>query len=266
MLLRPYLILYRNRLVAAALFSLLAALVEAVLGANLCNCPPDLAEVPNRFFYLVYLSNVILCIFLGLILGFGPAGPLPGGSSLVRFLLTRPIARTSIQLYPLLIAIASIVLLPGLGWLVLLACLRLLHSPWLAHLLAIAERAPSASELGPNPGLVPLLGALHLGPRYVAAVSVGLGMYAPLAAQRWLMLNGQKAVRIFGGITVPILVLPMAIPLLLSIPSCATGIFLLPPPHAGLTYLPSNLGVALHLAFAAAWSFGTFAALREIEV
>ena len=265
MLLRPYLILYRNRLVAAAIFSLLAALVEAMLSANLCNCLPGSAEVPNRFFYVVDLSNVILCIFLGLILGFGPAGTLHGGSSQVCFLLTRPIARTSIQLYPLLIATMAIALLPGLGWLVLLACLRLLHSPWLTHLLANAERVPSASALGPNPGLLPLLGAMHLGPRYIAAVSVGLGMYAPLAAQRWLMLNRQKALRIVGQITVFILVLPMAIPLLLSIPSFASAVFLLPPPHAGLTYLPSHLGVALHLAFAAAWICGTFVLLREME-
>jgi hypothetical protein len=265
MLLRPYLILYRNRLVAAAIFSLLAALVVAMLSANLCGCPPDSADVPNKFFSLVYLSNVILCIFLGLILGFGPAGPLPGGSSEVRFLLMRPIARPLIQLHPLFIALTAIALLPGIGWLVLLACLRLLHSPWLTHLLAIFELVPSVSELGRNPGLLPLLAALHLGPRYFAAVSVGLGMFAPLAAQRWLMLNRQKALRIVGRITVLMLVLPMAIPLLLGFPSFASAIFLLPPPHAGVTYLPSNLGVALHLAFAAAWICSTFATLREIE-
>jgi hypothetical protein len=266
MLLRPYLILYRKRIVAAAIFSLLAALAEAMLGANLCNCPPGSVEVLNRFFYLVDLFNVILSIFMALILGFGPAGPLPGGSSQVRFLLTRPIARTSIQLYPLFIAMTAIALLPGLGWLVLLACLRLLHSPWLTHLLAIAQRLPSASELGPDPGMLRLLGALHLGPRYLAAVSVGLAMYAPLAAQRWLMLNRQKAFRVLGAVIMFIPALPMAIPWLLSIPSYASPVFLLPPPHAGLTYLPSNLGVALHLAFAAAWVSGTFAALREIEL
>jgi hypothetical protein len=49
-------------------------------------------------------------------------------------------------------------------------------------------------------------------------------------------------------------------------PSFASALFLLPPPHAGLTYLPSNLGIALHLAYAAAWICGTFAALREIKV
>jgi hypothetical protein len=160
----------------------------------------------------------------------------------------------------------AITLLPLLGWLALLACLRLLHSPWLTHMLAIAELMPSASELGPNPGLVPLPGALHFCRRYFAAVSLGLDMCAPLAAQRSLMLNRQKALRIFGAITGLILVLPIAIPLVLSIPSFASAVFLLPPPQDGRTYLPSNRDIAIHLAFAAAWICGSFATLRKIEV
>jgi hypothetical protein len=86
----------------------------------------------------------------------------------------------------------TITLLPLLGWLVLPACLRLLHSPWLTHMLAIAEFMPSASELGPNPGLVPLQGALHFCRRYFAAVSLGLDMYVRWPHNAGLCLTGKR--------------------------------------------------------------------------
>jgi hypothetical protein len=157
-------------------------------------------------------------------------------------------------------------LLPTLSWAVILGGMAMLHAHSLQNMAAAARLIPAVAALGPHPSFLQVMSALDVGRRYFAALSVGLALYGPLAAQRWFLLNPRKSIRIVGGLTALLIPLPMVlVPFMIKGSSFVSWLLLLPLQQGGLTYLPSRTAIALHLAFSACWICGTFFALREIE-
>jgi hypothetical protein len=273
MLLRPYILLYRKRLIASAVFSLLCAVVIlfmtsaqsltdiGVLWHHFCGCPLD----PNDARNLVnpfLLTSLVLPIILGLSFG-SVIAPTPSFPGETRWLLTRPTPRRALILQPLFICTLALAILPAFGWLLLLGWLKLVHAPALAHILALTEMVPSASNLGPHPSFFTLMSALHMSRRFIANLSVGLSIYAIFASQRWLLLNPKPGVRFLGLIILLLIYVPVA---RLVSPSFFSALLFWAPKGAGLTYLPSNVGIALHFIFAAAVLFGSWRLLGQVEL
>ena len=189
---RPYFLLYRKRLIVAAIVSLLfAVLIFSLTSAEsfldfrvfwdrYCGCPLDPKDA--RLLSAPFdLPSFILPVILGISVGFAGATT-PGLQGNTRFLLTRPTPRITLILQPLLLSALALAILPSLGWLLLLGWLKLVHAPALGHLLALVKMVPSASALGPHPSFLDVLSALHMGRRFVAGLSVGLSFYAIFAS------------------------------------------------------------------------------------
>lgn len=232
MLLRPYLMLYRKRLIGVAvisvLFPLLALFITSaeslldvrVLWDHFCGCPLDPTDASillEPFFF----NSIMFPIILGFSVGFA-AVPTPGLQGETRMLLTRPIPRYALIVQPLLVAGLALGVLPVMGWLLLLGWLRLVHAPALGHLLALVEMAPAAASLGAHPSFLAVLAATHMGQRYLAALSVGLCLYAIFASQRWLLLQPNTRLRLLALFTFFIIYIPICVfcPLTGSARSC----------------------------------------------
>jgi hypothetical protein len=263
-LLLPYLMLYRGRFIAGSIVAMASVVLTlTIMGGNLCDCLPG---GQFRSLLIPMASSDILCSTMAVIFGLAVAMRAPGAPNEVRFLLTRPMSRVSIQFYPLAISVAAMALLPVLSWAVILGGMAMVHAHALESMAIAARLIPAAAALGPHPSFLQVMSALDVGRRYFAALSVGLTVYGPLAAQRWFLLNRRKSIRIAGGLTALIIPLPMVlVPFMIKGSSFVSWLLLLPLQQDGLTYLPSITGIALHLAFAAAWICGAFFALREIE-
>ena len=260
MLFRAYCILFRRRLLAAAFVALFAPALSVLVVAHLCAC--DTNTVTNDLkLPLAFLSIVVQ--LLGIIFGVGVASQAPGMPSEARFLLTRPIPRLVMQFYPLVIATAAIVLLPMLGWAVVLGVLRLARAPMLARLTSVVFVYPQIQLLGPHPSLAAILGAMQTGRRYLAAVSVGVAIFTLFAALRWCAASTNKRLRLIGNLGV---FLPVLSATFLWRSSLSQAILLLQTRHGSPDYLPSNMGIALHFVFAAACICAQFVVMRDIEI
>ena len=274
MLFRPYFLLYRKRLIAAAVASLLLAILIfsftsaenpfdfRVFWDRYCGCPLDPKDARILTNPFEQPTSFILPVILGLSVGFAGAAT-PGLLGNTQFLLTRPTPRTTLILQPLLLSTLALAILPSFGWLLLLGWLKLVHAPALGHLVALVEMVPSASDLGPHPSFVHVLSALHMGRRFVAGLSIGLSLYAIFVAQRWLMLDPNPRLRLLGLSFFLLIYAPMS--QLLS-PRLLTAAMLWAPKGANLSYLPSNLGIALHFIVAATALFASWRLLRRAEL
>jgi hypothetical protein len=268
-LLRACLLLFRGRFIAGSIVAIASVVLTlTIMGANFCDC---LHDSQFRSLLIPMAFSDILCLTMAVIFGSAIAGSATamrafGAPNEVRFLLTRPISRIAIQFYPLAISVAAMALLPVLSCAVILGGMAMLHVHALENIALAARLIPAVAALGPHPSFLQVISALDVGRRYFAALSVGLAMYGPLAAQRWFLLNRHKSIRIVGGFTALMIPLPMVlVPFMIKGSSFVSGLLLLPLQQGGVTYLPSRTAIALHLAFAAAWICGTFFALREIE-
>jgi len=119
------------------------------------------------------------------------------------------------------------------------------------------------SPPGPHPSLLQLASALHLGRRYLAAVSVGLSVYAVFASQRWFAVSPRKTLRTATAFMGLLYFLPT---FLLRDSGMFATLMLISRSRHNLSYLPSNHGIALHLAIAAAFIAATGFTLREVEL
>ena len=211
----PYLRMYRFRLVCAVALSVSVALLllyftsaesltdVGVLWHHFCGCAPEASDV----YALLYLP-VATCGGIGVILGLGVGtglGPAANGISTpgaaeMRFLFTRPTTRAAVLLTPLLIAATAITVLPAAGLLLLIGWLYAVHAPALGHLVDIARLMPSATNLGPHPGLLAVLKATHFARFYLSAISVGLCAYALYFGQRWWIRSPYTWLRVFGAL------------------------------------------------------------------
>jgi hypothetical protein len=276
MLLRSYLLIYRKRLIVAAIASVLCAILVlfitsadsptdiGVLWHHVCGCP----LYPRNAGMLVGSFNVT-SLFLSIILGMsvGAAGArTPGLQGNVLFLLTRPQPRRSLILQPLLVVACALAILPALGWLVLLGWLKMVHAPSLGYLAALAQIVPSASHLGPHPSFLALLLALNMGRRYLAAFSVELSFYAFFAAQRWLLLNPSPRLRVLGSLQFLVFMAIVTPAWHIVSRSVSMAILLWSPPGSSLSYLPSNLGIMLHFALAGVLLYGSWKLLQRVEL
>jgi hypothetical protein len=289
MLVRPYLILLRGRLIFVTICSMLVVLTAFCLTSaenlmdigvfwhHFCGCAPD----PKDVRILLY-SCTVICFYMGAALGIvtglslnaGGAGLAGTGSGPIvagdtRFLLTRPIRRGAALLHQLAIAATAVTLIPALSYLVLLGWLRLVHAPALGHLAADMALIPSVAMLGPQPSFFRLLAAAHLWRFYLAAISIGLCTYAITAAQRWAVLSPHKWLRLLAIIPlVPFLFSP----LLFMLAGSGTGSSVLlwtllwAPKGATLDFQPSVLAIALHFAFGGAVIYGCWRILQRAEL
>src|ERR1700727_1813763 len=129
MLIRPWLLYYRRRLFAAAIFSLLAACVAhmwvsanglldfGIFWHSFCGCPADASDA-----YVLLNVPPVVALIVGLTFGFTAPGAIgstgapgiPGYQfkALSRFFLTRPVSRRKTFLLPQAIAITAIAILP----------------------------------------------------------------------------------------------------------------------------------------------------------
>ena len=273
MFLRPYLLIYRKRLILAAIASLLSAILVlfitaassltdlGVLWHHACGCP----LYPGHAHMLVDAFNItslIVPIILGASAGAAGART-PGLQGDVLFLLTRPQPRRSVILQPLLVNAAALAVLPALGCLLLLGWLWMVHAPSLGYLAALARMVPSASHLGPHPSFLEYLLALNMGRRYLAAFAVGLSLYAFFAMQRWLLFSSSPRLQVLGMLQFLVMFAP-AWHLLSN--SAFESIMLWSRRDSGLTYLPSDLGILLHFVFAGALLYGSWKLLQSVEL
>jgi hypothetical protein len=290
MRLRPFLMLVRGRLIFVSIGSMVVVLATfsftsaegltdfGIFWHHYCGCPPDPTDLRFLFF-----SLTLICLYLGVALGvvtglglsfggMGAAGQNPGGGPIAigdtRFLLTRPTQRSTILFRPFVIAAIAIAVIPALSYLLLLAWLRLVHAPALVHLADDMALIPAVAALGAHPSLPKILTASHFWSFYAGAISVGFCAYALMAAQRWLVLSGNKWLRRLAILPV---VLPVFSPLLFMALGLekrnSVGLALLQwPPRGVLDFHPSTLNISLHFAFAAAVLCGCWSLLRKIDI
>ena len=273
--LRPWLLYYRLRLIIAALLSLLAALAVlfatssdklslGVLWHQSCTCPVDSSDLAGLFAVFTFLA-----VTIGWILAFNNgATAATAGRGDTLFFLTRPISRAAALLAPIGLAILAMVLFPLLATLLLLGWLELVHAPSLGHLVAIMEQIPAASHLGPHPSLVSVLLAVDFPRRMAGALSIGLCVYAIIAAQRWLMLSSNNWIKFLGSLApvVPFLGIFGLGRIFGHSHNLVSILFLVPTHLTALAYLPSGLGIALHLIFTMALIYGFWRVLHRAEL
>ena len=284
MLLRPFLMLARGRLILVAVISMLfvlfvfsATAAERITDIGIywhyfCGCAPD-AEDTRRLldiwsFLYLYLGGVLgLTMAPGINAPGMSAGGMGGGWPLAvgdtRFLLTRPIPRNSVLLRPLAIATAALAFIPALCILLLLGWLRLVHAPSLGYLVALLKLVPSTYSLGPHPSLFGLLAASHFLRFYIAGFSIGLCSYSVLTAHRWLNFSSNTKLR---GLSVLPFVAIFSVPLLIHSKALLSAVLLLPQRGFSLDFQPTIFSITLHFFFAAAVIYGTWKLLQHTEL
>jgi hypothetical protein len=280
MLLRPWLLYYRLRLMASAIFSLFLVCLAhmwvsgdglldfGIFWHTFCGCPVD----RNDAYFLLNLPP-LLALSIGLIFGFLAPGlvgysigsEVPGGNfkALNRYFLTRPISRSNFFFFPQIVAVTAIAVFPPLAVLLLVAWLRLVHAPSLPHLMETIRVIPAVSALDPHATLVQVFSALSAPRRYLAALSVGVCAYAIFSSTRWLLISPDKRLNVLGVFPIFFMFAPMW--LILS-RHTSNLVFLAPRTGTPLTYLPSDLGIALHFGIAAAIVLGCWQILQRVEL
>ena len=261
MLLKPYFILQRRRLLVAGLAAIfLPVFVLFFITGNIgilwhtaCGCAPepdDLRVLLNS----LSLSFVLLSLVLGFTGNLGTKLP-----SYLGFHLTRPASRAEALLTPFALAAASMAVLPALGASALLLGLSATHAPALSFLRADLGFLPGVSTLGPHSGFLEIARAMQLGRRYLAGLLLGMDASALFVSARWLMQSPRPWLKFTGAVTgtasyVLLWILPRSL-------------LFLSPRHAPPTWLaPSDLSLALHLFFAVAWLLVTYRVLVDIEL
>jgi hypothetical protein len=215
---------------------------------------------------MLLASFSITSLLLGVVFGLGAAIHAPGMPSQPRFLLTRPISLLVMQFYPLAFATGALVLLPAIGWIAVLGTLALAHAPMLHRLTAVIAAYPQIVALGSHPSISAMLGVMQTGRRYLAAISVGLAVFTLFAMLRWCVASTNKRLRQFGMLSlVPLPFLLLFVNFLWRSP-VSQAILLVQLRNGSPDYVPSNLGIALHLVFAAACICAQFAVMRDIEI
>ena len=280
MLLRPWLLYYRHRLLASAILSLILVCAAHVLVSGdgpldfgifwhgFCGCPVD----PSDAYFLLNLPP-FLALCIGLIFGFmapgasGYAGgsQVPGGhfKALSRFFLTRPVSRANFFFSSQIIAVTAIAVFPTLAILLLIGWLRLVHAPSLEHLMATIRVIPAVSALDQHATVTQLFSALSAPRRYLAGLSVGVCAYAIFSSTRWLLISPDKRVNVLGVFPIFLMFAPIW---LIVGRHTSNLIFLAPRTGTPLTYLPSTLGIALHFGIAAAIIFACWQILKGVEL
>lgn len=245
MLFRPFLLLFRKRLITLAILSLAAAILVALT---------DLGHI-----YIIFLT---FYFWIGVFLGLTPGRR---RYAQTRFLFTRPIPRSAVLLRPLAVASFAIAVFPVAALFLLFGCLHLVHATVLGRPVAMVALVPSASGVGPQPSLVDLLATIHFARYYLATLSIGLCAYTVMASARWFELGPSKWLR-------SLIVFPSFLMLLFIVSingiapsSLGTLLFLWPPIGAALNYLPSTSGIALHFAFAAGVIYGCWRVAQRID-
>jgi hypothetical protein len=274
MLLRPWLLYYRRRLLIAALFAFAAPLITlfatsadsgnpfGVLWNTACTCPPtpgDLIGITGLF--------SILALAIGYTLGTGYGAATTGaavGRGDTPYFFTRPIPRTTLLFSPLLLATAAILLLPAFSTLLLLGWLNLVHAPALSHLHVILDQIPAVAVLGPNPSLLAFFNATAFLPRLLAGLSIGLCGYAITASQRWFSLSPNPWLKFLGALapTIPALFFPLT----RFFGKRSFAGLLLTPTASTPFYVPSILSITLHYAFVAAIFLTCFRTLQQADL
>jgi hypothetical protein len=266
MLLRPWLLYYRRRLLiaagialAGALFTLFATSADQVNGFRVlwhtpCVCPPDTGDLTA-----IFATFASVAFLIGYILGIGMEITTTGATASrgnTPYFFSRPITRASVLFVPLALAAVAVVTLPILATLLLLGWLNLVRAPALAHLLAVMQQIPAVASLGPHPSLFSFLGAIAFLPRVLAALSIGLCTYALLASQRWFSLSSNPWVKFLGTMmmTFPVLFFPI----MKMFDTHFLSRLLLMPGASNPFYVPSIPDIALHFVFAAAILFSCF--------
>jgi hypothetical protein len=280
MLLRPFLLYYRRRLLASAIFSLFLVGVAhmwvsgeglldfGIFWHSFCGCPVDPTDA-----YILLNVPPLLTLSIGLIFGFMAPGAvgvsggsgIPGGQlkAVNRYFLTRPISRSSSYFSPQIVAVAAIAVFPPLALLLLVGWLRLVHAPSLHHLMATIRVIPALSALDRQATLAQMFSALDVPRRYLAALSVGVCAYAVYSSTRWLLISPNKKLNGLGMLPIFLMFAPMW---LIVGSRSANLVFLAPHRGTSLTYVPSTLGIALHFGIAAAIIFGCWRILRSVEL
>ncbi len=257
MLLRPFLLLYRRRLIWVGICALVlvAAVFFLTVGFSAsCGCAPDASDARallNTCCILCLYTGMAMGFTTGLLLGAGNTAAPAGGPVAVgdtRFLLTRPLPRPRLLLEPLAIAGLAITLIPAAAILLVLGGVAVFRPSALHDLLTVVRFIPGTAQLGLHPSLLDILAAIQFWRLYAAAISVGLCGYAVMSAQRWAQLSRSSRVRKLA--LLPLLLLFGTPWIMISSDSLRTVVLLLPP-RGILSYQPSLLGIALHLAFAA---------------
>jgi len=275
---RSFLLLYRARFAFAAVASVFVALAVlfltsaesptdfGVLWHHFCGCPPDPADAG---ILLNASTFTCFCIGAAMGLGLGAAGgaqanhgnTVPGmvyGE--MRFLLTRPMRRTTVLLLPIAISAAAIALFPAAGLLLLLGWLSLVHAPALQHLVDIARLIPGAEAIGPHPSLLTVLSATHYARYYAASVSVGLCIFGIYYVQRWWIHSKSKWLRWASLVTFLMPILPGF--LFASSPRRMGWLVLISPTMTQ----PSLLAISLHVLFAAVALASCWRIAQRLEV
>lgn len=278
MLLRPWLLFSRGRLLTAAIASICAACVAymwvsadglldfGIFWHSFCGCPVD----PQDAYFLLNVP-ALTALVVGLIFGFPAvygvtASVVPGGAMKAssRFFFTRPVSRRVMFLAPHAIATGAIVLFPALAFLLLIEWLHLVHAPALHHVMASLRTVPALSSVGPHPTFVEILKALGAPRRYLAAISVGLCGYAIYSSMQTLLISPSKKVNLLAVLPILMPFVPVFIYIVGSPMSVA--MFLAPGHGTPLTYLPSTLGIALHFLIAVAVFLGCWRIVWKVEL
>lgn len=208
------------------------------------------------YIYIILLS-LYLCIgaFLGRSRGYAQT----------RFLFTRPIPRSAVLLHPLAVASFAIAVFPVAALFLLLGCLHQVHATALGRPVAMVALIPSASGLGLQPSLVELLTTIHFARYYLVTLSIGLCAYMVMASAGWFALGPSKWLRSLSTVSSFLIRLLIVSTNGIVPRAFSTLLFLWPPRGAGLNYLPSTSGIALHFAFAASIGYGCWRILQRID-
>jgi hypothetical protein len=277
MSMRPFLMLYRTRLVVSATLSVVVAvgvlfLTSAegptdfgVLWHHFCGCAPEASDAR-----VLLAASTFTCLCMGVIMGSGGAaaggrrnGQVAAVPSMVygemRFLLTRPLRRSAVLLLPVALSVGVVVLFPAAGMLLLLGWLRLVHAPALGHLVDITRLIPGGEGIGQHPSLITVLAATHFGRYYAAAVSVGGCAFALYYVQRWWMHSASKWLR-WGSVLTNLV--PMVPFLLIHAPGVEAWLFLL----SRQGERPALWAIGVHGLFAVGMLWSCWGIAQRLEV
>jgi hypothetical protein len=270
----PLLRLYRKRLIWSAVWStgVLALAYFAIVGQFNVGAFPHPAwnriESINHAHELLLVFSVI-CYFMGEGLGSTTGGnflglPSRGGFGPLgdtRFLLTRPVPRSTLLVQPFALIAVALAVIPLLSIPLLAGGLWLVHASSLQHL---ADVLSLASASGASSSTWSLLDSVHFWRFYVAAVSVGWTTASLMMAQRWLLLSGHRGLEIAGALVAPVLFYGFMF--LIRSGVCRGLVLMWPESVGGFGVEPSISLIVVHVAFALALLWGCWRTSEQAEI